>query len=321
MTAPPIPIEPLGNPPLAVMRHMDSAHGQAAAGDGHRNESTGHVPQRETRQAGNAQSYHEGRSPGEAPLYRGPAPGNASQGQSRSEQPLPGTYREEPSQMSQAGLLNAANLNHRDQRQAASSANQQYMPRPSPGQTAGFVPVRQTPPMHPETLTPHNAADAYLDRVQHDSRLQGLLEGPAGRSFPMTSNSTGPALTQPFNNRPSQFRRHSSNLGHLDKPLPSPHQPQHRRYVSNGSQSQYASSQMGGGGRTSVRSGRHHTGLHYRDDGKQDRGMAQPDRYPPFPTQPARSILDHAVPVLSPDDQSYRIPPGYIDPRHIPLPE
>jgi hypothetical protein len=50
--------------------------------------------------------------------------------------------------------------------------------------------------------------------------------------------------------------------------------------------------------------------------------MSQPDRYPTFPKHPAESILDHAVPVLSPDEnQSYRVPAGYVDPRHIPLPE
>lgn len=311
MTAPPIPIEPLGSLPLAVIRHMDNAEGQAAHGPGAHNENAGQ-PRRDTPQGAPAGGYAEGRSPEEAAQHHRPQPkfDRQSSGQ--------GPQRAYPEDTSMGRQADTHLQNQRRDRQA-DNGNSQVMPRPSPGQYPAFVPVRQTPPM--QSGTPHNAADAYLDRVQHDPRLQGLLEGTPARSVPMASNTTGQAFTQPSNNNPpSHFRRHSSNPSNLDKPLPSPHQPQHRRYVSNGSQSQYAGSQMGGG-RTSVRSGRHHNGLNSRNDGRQDRSVSQPDRYPPFPPQPARSILNHAVPVLSPDDQSYRIPPGYIDPRHVPLPE
>jgi hypothetical protein len=71
-----------------------------------------------------------------------------------------------------------------------------------------------------------------------------------------------------------------------------------------------------------MRSGRHHVGLHHREHRRGQPSLSQPDRYPTFPKHPAESILDHAVPVLSPDEnQSYRVPAGYVDPRHIPLPE
>lgn len=308
MTAPPIPIEPLGSLPAAVMKHMDNAHAPTDTDAVARHDNPRRQQQRDTRQGHN----DNGQTSREVPQYRGPAP---NYGRQYSGQDSQRSFHQEPS--SRTPHDNFDGQIHRQDRQTGTAHNQQHMPRPSPSQNPGFVPVRQTPPM--QTGTPHNAADAYLDRVQHDPRLQGLLESAPARSVPMTSNVTGVALNQPsMTNPPLHFRRHSSSLSHLDKPLPSPHQEQHRRYVSNGSQSQYAGSHIGGG-QTSIRSGRY-TGLHHRDNGKQDRGLSQPDRYPPFPTQPARSILDHAVPILSPDDQ-YRVPPGYIDPRHVPLPE
>lgn len=191
--------------------------------------------------------------------------------------------------------------------------------RPSPGQGSGFVPLRQTPPAHPDNFTPHNAADAYLDRVQHDPRLQGMLAGAPARSFPMTSTNLGPT-PHGSGTQQSQSRRPSSTINPMDKPLPLPQETQHRRYVSDGGHSQFAGSHGGSGRRTSIRSGRHY-GLHNREHRKGQPSLSQPDRYPTFPRQPAESILDHAVPVFSPDDQSYRIPVGYVDPRHVPLPE
>jgi hypothetical protein len=306
MTAPPIPIEPLGSLPPAVIRHMDNAHGPTDTDRGGQADTSKQPQQREPRREAHG-TNRNGQSLRGEPQYREPTPNYERQYSGQDSQR---NYRQEPSRGPQE------NITGRDDRQDGTARNQQHTQRPSPGQNSGFVPVRQTPPM--QTGTPHNAADAYLDRVQHDPRLQGLLEGAPSRSAPMASTAIGPALNQPsLTNPPQHYRRHSS-LSHLDKPLPSPHQPQHRRYVSNGSQSQYAGSHMGGA-QTSIRSGKYQ-GLHHRDKSRQDRGLAQPDRYPPFPTQPARSILDHAVPILSPDDQ-YRVPNGYIDPRHVPLPE
>lgn len=307
MTAPPIPIDPVGALPPTVTRHMDQTQGHTPELDGGDNRL------REQGDSRNRQ-YDERYQAEPSCHQRLPNPSDPSGYQQHRQVPQR-EYRQD-SQPRRTGTENPTNVDARQGYQPH-NATQGHMSRPSPGQTAGFIPIRQTPLILPDTLTPLNAADSYLDRVQHDSRLQGMLAGSPSRSLPFTSNNTGPGYSQNSDARPSQVRRHSSNPSHLDKPLPAPHQ-QHRRYVSNGDQSAFGGSQQGGRG--SVRSGKQYNGLHSKSHSKADRGISQPDRYPPFQPQ-ARSILDHAVPVLSPNDQAYAIPPGYVDPRHVPLPE
>lgn len=315
MTAPPIPIEPVGTLPTTVVRHMDQAQGYAPGGGNHGNNRSpegGDERQPQRNEQYDNRQHHVDPSRQHRPQDSSGPSGQQHQGHAPSRE-----YRQNSTQSPhQGGTEN--NMDPRLGYQPSQNATQ-HPHRPSPGQTAGFVPVRQTPPILPDRLTPLNAADAYLDRVQHDSRLQGMLAGPPSRSMPFTSNNTGPGYSQNSGGHPSQIRRHSSNPSNLDKPLPAP-QMQHRRYVSNGNQSAFAGSHSVGHGRASIRSGRQHGGSLSKSHNKADRGMSQPDRYPPFQAQ-GRSILDHAVPVLSPDDQTYAIPPGYVDPRHIPLPE
>lgn len=283
-------------------------HGANVAGNGQRRSP---AEDARTREPGGQYERQYARDPSR----QQPAPSSAPTGYQRQEQPH--EYRQDASQIPQRSA--AENLSSMDPRYGYGPLpTQRQLQRPSPGQTSGFIPLRQTPPVLPQTLTPLNAADSYLERMNHDVRLQGMLAGTPSRSMPFTSANTGPGYSQNSEPRPPQTRRHSSNPSHLDKPLPTPHQ-QHRRYVSQGDQSAFARSQQGGG-RGSVRSGRQTNGLHSKSHSKPDRGISQPDRYPPFQTQ-ATSILDHAVPVLSPDEQPYSIPPGYIDPRHVPLPE
>lgn len=310
MTAPPIPIEPIGTLPPSVMRHMDQVHGHGAnaVGVGQR-----HSPVGEERARGPDGQYE--RQYAADPSRQQTAPSSAPTGYQRQEQRH--EYLQDAPQIPQRSATE--NPSSMDPRHGYEPLPTQGQPqRPSPVQTSGFIPVRQTPPVLPDTLTPLNAADSYLERVNHDARLQGMLAGTPSRSMPFTSANTVPGYSQHSEARPPQMRRHSSNPSHLDKPLPTPHQ-QHRRYVSHGDHSAFAGSQQGAG-QGSVRSARHTNGLHSKSHSKANRGISQPDRYPPFQTQ-ATSILDHAVPVLSPDEQPYAIPPGYIDPRHVPLPE
>ncbi|GHJ88686.1 hypothetical protein NliqN6_5088 [Naganishia liquefaciens] len=296
MTAPPIPIDPIGSIPANVVRPWDQAHGHdGAAGCG--------------RERGRKEQQRDG--------------GRYEAGSGRRDaEYFSGQNNDEPGPVHRQDAFPAAHqtatgfLPPTDPRDGYDLAppRQTHPQRPSPGQASGFIPLRQTPPVLPEKLTPLNAADAYLDRVEHDSRLQGLLAGTSAHAGPGYSQKSDAA-------RPAHTRRHSSNPSHLDKPLPAPHQ-QHRRYVSHGDPSAYAGSPQGAGpGRGSAQSTRQMNGLQgHKSYGKADRGISQPDRYPPFQTQ-GTSILDHAVPVLSPDQQPYAIPPGHVDPRHVPLPD
>ncbi|KAJ9123992.1 hypothetical protein QFC22_000784 [Naganishia vaughanmartiniae] len=269
MTAPPIPIEPLANiPPMTLnpaeqqIRNMRPSARDTEQEDRRFATQQGHRPPPPNRQ------YPSDSSPEEQLRHRGQVKNNPQFVRADSDQdPRIRDPSRPPQQLSEV----QRDYLQQDGYRGALSQQQ----RPSPGHGPGFVPLRQTPPAHPDTLTPHNAADAYLDRVQYDPRLQGMLAGAPARPFPMTSTNVGPT---PHGLAIQQFhsRRPSSTINPLDKPLPLPKETQHRR---------------------------------------------QPDRYPPFARQPAESILDHAVPVFSPDDQSYRIPAGYVDPRHVPLPD
>ncbi|KAJ9097709.1 hypothetical protein QFC21_004747 [Naganishia friedmannii] len=316
MTAPPIPIEPLGTIPPMMSNPAEQSRNLRPTGHDADQEDRRFASQQGQRPPPPNRQYASDSSPEEQTRQRGQTLNKPQFGRTDSDQDprLRGLQRP-PQEFSAAPGDYAHQQGYRGEQQ------QQQLQRSSPGQGLGFVPLRQTPPAHPDNLTPHNAADAYLDRVQHDPRLQGMLAGAPARSFPMTSTNICPTPHGSADQRlPS--RRPSSTINPLYKPLPLPQEMQHRRYVSDGGLSQFAAGSQGGSGRrTSIRSGRHHAGLHHREHRKGQPSLSQPDRYPTFPRHQAESILDHAVPVFSPDDQAYRVPAGYVDPRHIPLPE
>ncbi|KAJ9094845.1 hypothetical protein QFC19_007774 [Naganishia cerealis] len=271
MTAPPIPIEPLGNIPPTMLHPADQPrNARRTASETPQDyrwiQDDRNIPLQQGRRPSPNGQYTPGTHPGDMSRPQAQAIENPQFERNNSDQdPRQGQHRagsQRPYEHS-SGILRGS--------------QQKAFSRPSPGQNPGFVPLRQTPPVHPDALTPHNAADAYLDRVQYEPRLQRMLADAPARSFPMTSTNVGPTVSHTPSGQQSQTRRPSSTINPLDKPLPIPHNTQHRRYVSTGSQI--------------------------------------------FPRQPAESILDHAVPVLSPDDQYSRIPAGYVDPRHVPLPE
>lgn len=277
MVNPPIPVEPLGHLPSGVL---------------HQNDRPQPNPQE---QQGRQQQQH--RQP------------QQSQGQSPQQQGVAPQFDRPPYQ---SFGDSADRLNQQAQRVASQAQSRGARPSPGPQPDSG----RDSSPREPRMMPPHsmagaNAASSYLDRAEHDPRMQNMLHGAPQRTFTMPSH----APTQHTRSRAPDTLAPPDSASMMDKPLPSPH-----------GRSTHQSHQQ-----AASRAGHSRQGSHIPRDilspprqdynAPFDRSLSQADRYPPFPTHRTESVLDHidhAVPLWPMQDSRGA---QSVDPRGMPLPE
>lgn len=128
----------------------------------------------------------------------------------------------------------------------------------------------------------HGPADSYLDRVDHDPRVQALLAG--------TRNKTIHSSAYP----PSSFQGHdrarSVSAPGTDKPLPQPNNPARAHTTKHHSSSRAGTAVTGPAGDKSGkgggRGGRRFSLMDDLHHGHAKNGIKDGDRYPPFPHHP-----------------------------------
>lgn len=269
MVNPPIPIEPMGYLPSGVLHPNERQNQQADEQQG------GQVRQDKQRQPQQQQSPEQGQQP--RPQYQ-------SFGDS------------------------ADRLNQQAQR-VASQAQGNRRPSTSPYPGSNREPSPRDPPaMPPHSMAGANAASSYLDRVEHDPRMQNMLHGAPQRTFTMPS----PAPTGHTRSRAPDTLAPPDSASLLDKPLPSPH-------GRSSHQGHHQQPSRAGHSRRGSQIPRDILSPPRQDHNAPfDRSLSQADRYPPFPTHRTESILDHAVPLWpNPDMRGAQS----VDPRGMPLPE
>jgi hypothetical protein len=273
MVNPPIPIEPMGFLPSGVLHPNDRQNQQP---DQQQGAAQGHPrPQPQPQQQQSPDQRGQGQQPG---------PQHQSFGDS------------------------ADRLNQQAQR-VASQAQTNRRPSTSPYQGSNREPSPRDPPaMPPHSMAGANAASSYLDRVEHDPRMQNMLHGAPQRTFTMPSQ----APTGHTRSRAPDTLAPPDSASMMDKPLPSPHgRSSHQGH--NQPPSGVGHSRQGSQIPRDILSPP-------RQDHNApfDRSLSQADRYPPFPTHRTESILDHAVPLWpNPDMRAAQS----VDPRGMPLPE
>jgi hypothetical protein len=120
-----------------------------------------------------------------------------------ASQSVPHQYAQLPPQhpMRAASMVNQGQM-HASQPLPMANHSQPFQPTPQPSQptvaSSGF-------PQPPEHALRPGAADSYLDRIEHDARLQKMLHGAASKPL-----------------HTSQFPRSEAGESIVDKPLPNP---------------------------------------------------------------------------------------------------
>jgi len=269
MVNPPIPIEPMGFLPSGVL---------------HPNERKQQTPEEQQ--------------------------GTESRGSPQERSPDPRIHGQQASRPTYQSFGDSADRLSQQAQRVASQANTQSRPSPSPRPGTSREPSPRDPPlMPPHSMAGANAASSYLDRVEHDPRMQHMLHGAPQRTFTMPSQA--PAGRTRSHAPDTLAPPDSASM--MDKPLPSPH----------GRSDHQSHNQV------SSRVGHSRQGSHMPRDilspprqdhnAPFDRSLSQADRYPPFPTHRTESILDHAVPMWPMSE--IRGGAQSIDPRGMPLPE